>query len=172
VEIGSDSPFSQRTMNPQQSARVRLALDILAAHAPSAHQRVLAEATHVEFAPRRCPAGSLACAGASLGRTIFLVEDPLRTEIIDLAGRLFHESLHLWTHPQTGQLFTVPHACRDPRCSHPGERACDPIYSAETSLVAELRRRTGIYKRSANIGGWVAAGAMVAGVALAIAFRR
>jgi hypothetical protein len=39
-------------------------------------------------------------------------------------------------------------------------------------LVAELRRRTGIYKRSANIGGWVAAGAMVAGVALAIAFRR
>lgn len=139
------------------------ALDLLARFEPLAYAHVINEAREITFAPSWCPPNSIACTGGPLGRRIVLVQDPLSTDLVELASTIFHEGLHLWSDP-SGQLVTLPHEC-DP-CTTFAAQAKDWIYREEAALEARLRAATGISRRSTgDVVGAVVLGGL-AGLAI------
>jgi hypothetical protein len=125
-----------RNIGPRGRRKLNQAMELLAEIAPNHFDRVFGELRTIEYDPRGCGYGELACTGGRLGRRAVLTLTPARADIVELAVTLSHEARHHYT-DRFGRHYLVRHSCRD--CSNPWERALDPIYQEDERLREELR---------------------------------
>lgn len=123
---------------PGDALAVHRAMDLLQRYATAHHEHVMREIREVTWSPSgvACPSGSLACTGGRHDRTIVMIQQPSKTDLVELAVTLSHEARHHYTDPW-GRHFIIEHACVD--CSNPYERACDDIYVIDDLLRYQLR---------------------------------